>query len=125
MGRTSLTRSAWNGLLALIFLLGAVDLHPVLHGGGESHGLVGGEAGAVYFPAASHPGQPVHFEEASPAQRPHCAACFLRVQTRGAEASPAVAPAPDAAGERLAAAPDAAASRLSFRPSGARAPPLS
>lgn len=116
-------RHFWSGLLALISLLGAVDLHPALHSDGDSHGLAGGEAG-IYFPAASHPGQPVHFEAASPAERPHCAACFLRVQTRGTATPPAAAPAPAVPSERLAAAPDAVASRMSFRPSGARAPPF-
>ena len=43
-------RSQWlSGLLALISLLGAVDLHPALHGAlgpmADSHGLAGGEAG--------------------------------------------------------------------------------
>lgn len=122
-------RSPWlSGLLTLISLLGVVDLHPALHGAlgpmADSHGLAGGEAG-IYFPAASHPGQPVHFEAASPAERPHCAACFLRVQTRGTATPPAAAPAPALPSERLAAAPDAVASRMSFRPSGARAPPFS
>src|SRR5688572_28778094 len=69
-----------TGLLCLALLLGALDFHPA-EGGHESPVLAGS---ALYFPGAAHPGQPIHVEEADPVQRPHCAVCLHRLETRGA-----------------------------------------
>lgn len=112
-------RAPWAGLLAVLLLLGAVDLHPA----GEEHGLVPLDGDKLYVSEATHPDQPLHLEQASAAERPHCPACLHPVQTRAFHL-PAVSllapPAP-----QLASAGDVGDLRsdASRRPSGARAPP--
>lgn len=112
--------SLGHGLLGLVLLLGAIDVHPAE----RVHELPGiGET--LYFPGAAHPGQPIHIEEADPVQRPHCAACLLRLETRGACLQPAALVLPADLTFRLWLAPTPSAAPGSRRPSGARAPPLS
>jgi hypothetical protein len=116
-------RALLAGLLALLSLVLSVDLHlPGLPGDDHQHLLV--EAGGgIYFPAASHPEQPVHVEAAAAAQRPSCTACILRLQSLGAFLSSEGAGAPPVTRDRLqlpagpAELPGLASSR------SARAPP--
>lgn len=110
-----------TGLLCLALLLGALDIHPV-EGAHESPVLAGS---ALYFPGAAHPGQPIHVEEADPVQRPHCALCLHRLETRGACLEPAVLVRPADLAFHLWLAPAPSARPGSRRPDGARAPPLS
>src|SRR5688572_6876349 len=87
--RRFLGQSWWGtgalGLLCLVLLLGSVDLHPA----DATHQPLALSGASVYYPAAAHPGQPAHIEQADPVQHPHCAACLLRLQTRGACLQPA------------------------------------
>jgi hypothetical protein len=114
----SARRSLWAGLFATVLLLGVVDWHPAEE---SSHGH--SHAGEIYFPSASHPSQPAHFEAAAPAQGPVCPACLHHLRTSGAHLLPVAAlvpPAPEAAAAPDLALPSAHGSR---RPSGARGPP--
>ncbi len=79
----------------------------------------------AYFPAAAHPGLPLHLEGAAEGEVRHCAACLQSLHSRAAEpdrASFSVPPAP----RRLlpAARPVVLARRWSAAAAG-RAPPLS
>ncbi len=112
-------RSLWAGLFATVLLLGAIDWHPA---GEPPHAFVP-NAGEIYFPSASHPGQSAHFEAATPAQRPACPVCLHNLQTGGAHLRPVAAlipPDPEAA-----ATPNPASlpARGCHRASGARGPP--
>lgn len=107
------------GLLALLVLFGAVDLHPA----GEEHGLVPFAGDEAYVPEAAHPDQPLHLEQASAAERPHCPACLHNLQTRGAHLHAAAAVAPPAPGRAPAAEMRWVPAGSSRCPSGARAPP--
>jgi hypothetical protein len=107
------------GLLALLVLLGAFELHP--HG--ESH--LGPVQTAEFFPEAAHPDQPLHAEAAAAAERPHCTVCFHRLQTSGADLPTAAVGVLPIALDRLVPdllVPPAEASRPRH---GGRAPPLS
>lgn len=106
-----------TGLLCLALLLGALDIHPA-EGAHEPLEL-------TFHPGAAHPGQPVHVEEADPVERPHCAACLHRLETRGACLEPAALALPADLAFRLWLAPAPSAKPGSRRPDGARAPPLS
>ena len=109
---------AWGrGLLCLALLLGALDIHPV-EGAHEA-------LERTWYPAAAHPGQPVHMEAADPVQRPHCTACLHRLETRGACLEPAAFVQPADLTFRLWLTPAPSAEPGSRRPDGARAPPLS
>lgn len=107
------------GLLALLVLFGAVDLHPA----GEEHGLVPFAGDESYVPEAAHPDQPIHLEQASAAERPHCPACLHHLQTRGALLRTAAAVAPPLPRLALAAEMRWVPAGSSRCPSGARAPP--
>lgn len=109
-----------HGLLCAVLLLGVVDIHPDKE---SPEPLAGAES--VYFPAAAHPGQPVHMETASPVAHPRCAACLLHLQTRGAHLQSVSAILPPAALRYLQPVPESRAVRGVRSLSGARAPPLS
>lgn len=108
-------------LLAVFLLLGALDFHPA----GETHGGWGPGGGQVYFPDAAHPELPLHWEQAQPAERPHCDACLHRLQGQSLhlQVLASIAPPPSGDVPRPVSSPGVA--RFSARPSGARAPPLS
>ena len=106
-----------TGLLCLALLLGALDFHPAE----SAHELLA----QAYHPGAAHPGQPIHIEEADPVQRPHCAVCLHRLETRGACLEPAALVQPADLTFHLWLAPAPSAKPGSRRPGGARAPPLS
>lgn len=109
------------GALVLLVLGGAFEIH----GAGEGHFPAQHHHEGLFFPAASHPDQPLHVEGATPAERPHCAACVLRVQTSGVQLPAAALAALSVSGDRLALAPSVPpVERHSSRRSG-RAPPLS
>lgn len=115
-------QGSWaHGLLCLALLLGSVDLHSA----DATHEPLALSSGSVYYPAAAHPGQPAHIEQADPVQHPHCAACLLRLQTRGACLQPAGSILPADLTFRLCLAPAPSAALVARRSSGARAPPLS
>lgn len=113
-----------TGLLCLALLLGALDLHPA-HPGEMAHESRVLSGGGPYFPGAAHPGQPIHVEEADPVQRPHCAVCLHRLETRVACLEPAALVLPADLLAQLWLAPDPGAQPASRRCDGARAPPLS
>lgn len=121
MGVKRHLRRSGHGLLGLVLLLGALDLHvqenarEPLSPAGES----------VYYPGAAHPDLPVHVEQADPVQRPHCAACLHRLETRGAHVQPVSSALPVVLTFHLWLAPAPSAARIARSPSGARAPPLS
>jgi hypothetical protein len=108
-------------LLAVLLLLGALDFHPA----DEAHGGWGPGGGQVYFPTAAHPDLPLHWEQAHPAERPHCDACLHRLQSQGLHPQAPVSIAPPSSRDVARPASGPAALRVSLRPSGARAPPLS
>lgn len=108
-------------LLAVFLLLGALDFHPA----GEAHEGWGPGGGQVYFPTAAHPELPLHWEQAHPAERPHCDACLHRLQSQSLHLQALVSIAPPSSGDMLRPVSGPAVPRLSVRPSGARAPPLS
>lgn len=112
-------RFPWAGLLAVLVLLGAVDLHPA----GEEHGLVPFAGDEAYVPEAAHPDQPLHLEQAGAAERPHCPACLHHLQTRVAHLSAIAAVVPPAPRAGAAGEVRSLPSAISLRPSGARAPP--
>ncbi len=116
-------RLRWLGthLLAVFLLLGALDFHPA----GETHGGWGPGGGQVYFPDAAHPELPLHWEQAQPAERPHCDACLHRLQSPGLHLQALVSIAPPSSADVPRPLSGPAVARLAFRPSGARAPPLS
>jgi hypothetical protein len=112
-------RASWAALFATVLLLGAIDWHPA----GEPPHALAPHTGVIYFPSASHPGQPTHLEAAKAAERPVCPACLHQLRTGGAHLRPAAAlPPPD---PRAAAAPDRSLPRAldRRRPRGARGPP--
>lgn len=114
--------SRWlYGALCLFLLVGAIDLHPRE----QAHGTLAPAVESVYFPGVAHPGLPIHVEEAESAQRPHCAACLHRLETRGSCLQPAALVLPADLTFHLWLAPAPSAGRGSRRPAGARAPPLS
>lgn len=118
---SSWLRRIGHGLAGALLLLGVVDLHPA----GESHLPLAPSGGSVYFPEASHPGQPVHFEAVDdPVQQPHCDACLHRLKTSAEPLRLIAAAAPSSGGSGLWIAPAPRADRGSRRPDGARAPPL-
>ena len=110
-----------HGLLSLVLVLGALDLHLEE----SSHEPLSLTGESVYYPGAAHQGQPAHFEEADPAQRPHCAACFHRLETRGAHVLPVCSARPAEPAFHLWVAPAPRTSRIARSPFGARPPPLS
>ena len=109
-----------HGLLALVLLLGALDLHVQ-----EAREPLAQAGESLYFPGAAHPGQPVHIEEADPAEQPHCAACLHRLQTSGAHVQPPSSALPAEPTIHLWHAPAPNPFRIARSPSGARAPPIS
>lgn len=111
----------WVALLALVVLLGSLDLHLE----GEPHPLYAPAGGSEYSPEAAHPTQPIHFEPGSVVSRPHCPVCIQRLQLGGLHLPVTAELAPPAPRSLLAAAPALPPLRGSLRPSGARAPPLS
>lgn len=122
--RSQRGRTLLAGLLALLSLVLSVDLHlPGLPGDAHEHELLLVESGGTYFPAASHPEQPVHVEAATAAERPSCTACILRLQTLGAFLRAEAAGTPLVTRDRfqLQAAPAELPGLL--RPRSARAPP--
>jgi hypothetical protein len=114
--------SGWlgHGLLALVLLVGAVDLHVQ-----EALEPLGPAGESLYYPGAAHQGQPVHVEKADPVERPHCAACLHHLQTRGAHLQPVSSALPADLTFHLWPAPAPSASRIARSPFGARGPPLS
>jgi hypothetical protein len=112
-------RSFWTGLLAVVLLLGVVDLHPA----GDLHDSLAPHGGGVYFPSAQHPDKPTHFEPAQAATQPHCPVCLHRLQTSGAHLPPAVFTAPPQERDSAACAYAPVAAGESWRPTSARAPP--
>ena len=118
---SSWLRRVFHGLLGALLLLGAVDLHPAE----ELHFPLVPSGESLYFPAAAHPGQPVHFEAAHySVQQPHCSACLHRLETRAEPLRLIVAAVPYSGGSKLWLAPAPRADRGGRRPDGARAPPL-
>lgn len=113
--------SFWGALLALLLVLGALDLHPA----GELHSLLEPHGASEYSPEASHPGEPLHLEPGAVVSQPHCPACLHRLQLGGLHLTAATRLVPSATQDLLPAAGDPALARGTFSPSGARAPPLS
>lgn len=113
-------RRVWTGLLALVLLLGAIDLHP----SGETFDSLAHLQGELYSSTARHPNQPAHFEESCDAQRPACPVCLHQLRTGGAHLLATVGlETPSLQIFGVSAAPLlAGGARLG--PSGARAPPL-
>jgi hypothetical protein len=119
--RTGRRPSLWGALLGLLLLLGTMEFHPA----GERHSLGEPLGVSEYSPEAAHPGQPVHLEPGTVVSRPHCQACFHRLQLGGLHLAPASELVPPAGRDLLPAPGDLAFARGIYSPSGARAPPLS
>jgi hypothetical protein len=112
-------RAPWALVLAIVLLLGALDLHPA----GESHDVLDAGRGGDYSPSAKHPNAPIHFEQAQPAQRPVCPVCLHHLRTGGAHFAVALSLAsPSLAGFRLPVT-DLLLREHCAAPRGARGPP--
>jgi hypothetical protein len=112
-------RNLWASLLAVLLLLGAVDLHAP----GDALDPLGHLQEGSYSASARHPGQPAHFEPSSDACRPVCAICLHLLRTSGVHLLAVRGLEPLA--HRAAGVQDLApSSRRGVRSqSGARAPP--
>lgn len=112
-------RNLWASLLAVLLLLGAVDLHAP----GETLDSLGHLQEGSYSASARHPGQPAHFEASDDARRPVCAVCLHLLRTSGAHVLAVRGLEPLA--RRAAGVQDLAPSSLQgvCSLSGARAPP--
>ena len=112
-------RAPWALVLAIVLLLGALDLHPA----GESNDVLDAGRGGDYSQSAKHPNAPIHFEQAQTAQRPVCPICLHQLRTGGAHLAVAASLAgPSLAGFR----PPVVAPLLREHcaaPRGARGPP--
>jgi hypothetical protein len=112
--------------LALMVLLGGLDFHPAAESQEPLAALSAQHQAAAseeYYPAASHPVQPPHAENATAAQRPFCAICFNRSQGSGARPTHAARLSTLLSGPSLPAAVAVSPLQRSLRPDGARAPP--
>lgn len=112
-------RPWWAAFLAAFLLLGTFDFHPA----GEDHALLEALGEVRYSPEAVHPDQPLHLEQATVAERPHCPVCLHRLHGQGAHLSGTAAVAPPALRSLFRSDPDLSAAQASRSPSGARAPP--
>jgi hypothetical protein len=112
-------RNLWASLLAVLLLLGAVDLHAP----GDTLASLGHLQEGSYSASARHPGQPAHFEPSDDAQRPVCPICLHLLRTSGAHILAVRGLEPLA--RRAAGVQDLAPSSLQGvrSLSGARAPP--
>jgi hypothetical protein len=72
-------RNLWAGVLAVLLLLGAVDLHAP----GDVLDPLGHSQEGTYSASARHPGQPAHFEPSADAKRPVCPICLHLLRTSG------------------------------------------
>jgi hypothetical protein len=112
-------RNLWASLLAVLLLLGAVDLHAP----GDTLDSLGHLQEGSYSASARHPGRPAHFEPSDDAQRPICAFCLHLLRTSGIHLLAVGGLEPLA--RRIAGVQDLAPSSLQGvrSLSGARAPP--
>jgi hypothetical protein len=112
-------RRLWASLLAVVLLLGAVDLHAP----GEALDSLANLHDQTYSPSARHPDRPAHFESSAEATHPACPLCLHQLRSSGAHLLPVAGLEPLARGivkPRDLALPnghDALSSR------GARGPP--
>jgi hypothetical protein len=112
-------RNFWASLLAVLLLLGAVDLHAP----GESLDSLGHLHQESYSASARHPDRPAHFEPFDDAWRPVCPVCLHLLRISGVHLLALRGLEPLA--RRIAGIQDLAPSSLQGVPSlsGARGPP--
>lgn len=120
----------WRTALAVLALALLVPglAGPHRHGGAGGEGFQDGGSAPLaraYFPAASHPGLPLHLEGAAEGEVRPCTVCLQSFHTRaGQPEHAALATPPDLNRPLSAAVPGPLARRLATAAAG-RAPPVS
>ncbi|MBW8875626.1 MAG: hypothetical protein JF614_11745 [Acidobacteria bacterium] len=112
-------RTPWVFVLAVVVLVGALDLHPA----GEWHNLLDTAEDGHYSHCAQGPNAPRHLEQFQAGQRPLCPYCLHQLRTGGAHlAAVALLATPSMAGFRGLVSTPLLRERCAA-PRGARGPP--